>query len=61
MGEIDYRQYASECLALSKRAADPEDRELLIALAARWLELARRQPGFSVPGRQSENRGRRDH
>jgi len=36
-----YRQSASECLALAKRTADPEDRALLIAIATRWLDLAR--------------------
>lgn len=37
----EYRQCASECLSLSRRAVDAEDRELLVAMAAKWLDLAK--------------------
>jgi hypothetical protein len=37
-----YRQSASRCLALSRKAGDPADRELLVAMAQRWLQLAER-------------------
>ena len=53
-----YRQSASECLALAKRADDPECRALLIALASRLLELSRPKHG---PERPWKHRSRQDH
>jgi hypothetical protein len=37
-----YRQSAAQCLALSRKAGDAADRELLVAMAQRWLQLADR-------------------
>jgi hypothetical protein len=42
-----YRQSASQCLALSRKAGDPADRELLVAMAQRWLQLAGRADQFT--------------
>ena len=56
-----YRQSASECLALAKRAHDPECRELLIALASRLLDLSRPKRGISGPERPWKHRSRQDH
>jgi hypothetical protein len=36
----DYRRYASECLALAQRAADPNDRAQLLQMAHAFNELA---------------------
>jgi hypothetical protein len=36
----EFIKKAAECLALSRRATDPQDRLFLIDLAARWRELA---------------------
>ena len=62
MGQIElYRQSASECLALAKRADDPECRALLIALASRLLDLSRPKRGISGPERPWKNRSRQNH
>jgi hypothetical protein len=37
-----YRQSAAQCLALSRKVGDPADRDLLVTMAQRWLDLADR-------------------
>ena len=46
-----FRQSAAQCLALSRKAGDPADRELLVTMAQRWLQLADRAgfPGGTKP------------
>jgi hypothetical protein len=57
MGSVNsYRRYAAQCLALSKTAS--ADRELLVTMAQRWLELAERTHELHWPDkaeRQSED------
>lgn len=61
MSQIEfYRQSASECLALAKRADDPECRALLIALASRLLDLSRPKHGIGGPERPWKNRSRQE-
>lgn len=36
----DYLQYARECNRLALQTGDQEDRELLLAMAKAWTELA---------------------
>ena len=56
-----YRQSASECLALAKRSADPDDRTLLIAMATRWLHLARAEHRHSEREHPLKMRSREVH
>ena len=42
-----YRQSAAQCLALSRKAGDAADRDLLVAMAQRWLQLADRADPFA--------------
>jgi hypothetical protein len=43
MGQVKfYRRSATECLALADYVSDPGDRALLVAMAARWHDLAER-------------------
>ena len=43
MGQVKlYRRSATECLALADYMSDPGDRALLVAMAARWHDLAER-------------------
>jgi len=37
-----YRRSASECLALADIVSNPSDRAMLVAMAARWHDLAER-------------------
>ena len=39
----DYRRYAAECLALSARVSDVNDRDRLIQMAQAFLEIANKQ------------------
>jgi hypothetical protein len=62
MAQIEfYRQSASECLALAKRADDHECRAPLSALASRLLDLSRPKRGISGPERPWKNRSRQNH
>lgn len=65
MGSVEsYRQCAVQCLALSRKAGDPADRELLVLMAQRWLELADRRHDIREPDetqRQAQDQRRRDH
>ena len=65
MGRVEsYRRYAAQCLALSKQATNSNDRELLVTMAQRWLELAERMHAFhwaDEDALQGENQRRRDH
>ena len=56
----DYRQLASACLALAKRPADPQDRELLLNMASKWLELARGASTFRAARRAAKPQRRLD-
>ena len=58
-----YRRCAAQCLALSRKAGDPADRELLVVMAQRWLELAERKDDLHWPDflRPNEKNRRRDH
>jgi hypothetical protein len=38
----DFRRLAEECLRLARIATKPEDRAILVDVAERWLDLARR-------------------
>jgi hypothetical protein len=62
MGRVEsYRRYAAQCLALSKKAIHSADRELLLTMAQRWLELAERTHDFHWPDKpelQSEDQRR---
>jgi hypothetical protein len=40
--EEEYQRYAEECLRLSQQATNAESRVLLLEMAAKWRELARR-------------------
>ncbi len=43
MGRVKhYRRSATECLALADCVSNPGDRALLVAMAARWHDLAER-------------------
>jgi hypothetical protein len=37
-----YRRQAAECVALAKKALNPEDRARLLEMAQSWRELAER-------------------
>jgi hypothetical protein len=37
----DYRQQAEECRQLASRARTPEERDMILHMAATWEELAR--------------------
>ena len=37
---VQYRLCAAECLELAERAANPNDRGLLVSMAMRWIDLA---------------------
>ena len=37
----DYRQHAEECRQLASRARTPEERDMILSMAATWEELAR--------------------
>jgi hypothetical protein len=37
-----YRRYAADCLRLARSASDPDDKALLIEMAAGWQRLADR-------------------
>ena len=37
----DYRQHANECRQLASRARTPEERDMILNMAATWEELAR--------------------
>ena len=39
----EYRQHAAECLALSKRVNNPNDKARLVQIAQAFLELAERR------------------
>jgi hypothetical protein len=41
----EYRHYASQCLALAQRAADPKDRARLLEMAHAFNELAAKVAG----------------
>ena len=48
MGRVkNYRRSATECLALADLVSNPGDRAMLVAMAARWHDLAERagKPG----------------
>ena len=56
-----YRRFAAQCLALSKKATNPDNRELLVTMAQRWLDLADRTHEFHWPDnsqRQPEDQRR---
>ena len=36
----EYKEHAEECRALSRRSKSPEDREMLLNMAATWDALA---------------------
>jgi hypothetical protein len=36
----EYRRYAAECLALSQRHANADDKARLISMAENWLRMA---------------------
>jgi hypothetical protein len=64
MGSVEsYRRCAAQCLALSRKVGDPADRELLVTMAQRWLDLAHRRPeiGWREEPRQTGEDQRRDH
>jgi hypothetical protein len=43
MGRLNrYRRSSTECLALADFVSHPDDRALLVAMAARWHDLAER-------------------
>jgi hypothetical protein len=46
---VSYRQSAAQCLTLSRKTGDPADRESLVTMAQRWLELAERTHEFHCP------------
>jgi hypothetical protein len=48
----DYRRYASECLSLAQRAADPNDRERLLQMAHAFNELAAKAGAAEDPGQK---------
>jgi hypothetical protein len=54
----DYRQLAS--VALAKRATDPQDRQLLLNVASKWLELARGASTFSSAARAAKPKRQRE-
>ena len=37
----DYREHAEECRQLASRARTPEERDMILSMAATWEELAR--------------------
>jgi hypothetical protein len=45
----DYRRLAEECLRLARIATKVEDRAILVDVAARWLDLARRNEPRATP------------
>ena len=48
---VSYRQCAAQCLTLSRKMGDPADRELLVTMAQRWLDLVHRT--HDVTGRMN--------
>ena len=51
MGRVKhYRRSATECLALADCVSNPGDRALLVAMAARWHDLAERADKNAEPG-----------
>ena len=38
---IDYHRHAEECRALATRARSPEEKQMLMNMAASWEELAK--------------------
>jgi hypothetical protein len=42
---VERRQFAAECLALARQAADLNIRAALISMAQKWLELADERRG----------------
>jgi hypothetical protein len=38
----EYRRYAAECIRVAQVAADPKDKALLLEMAEKWRELAKR-------------------
>ena len=62
MGRVEsYRRYAAQCLALSRKATNSDDRELLVTMAQRWLELADRTHDIRRQMNRSGQDQRRDH
>jgi hypothetical protein len=50
MGRVKhYRRSATECLALADCVSNPGDRALLVAMAARWHDLAERADKDAEP------------
>jgi hypothetical protein len=50
MGRVKlYRRSATECLALADLVSNAGDRAMLVAMAARWHDLAQRADRNSVP------------
>lgn len=37
---VEYRKHAEECRTLAKRARSPEEREMILQMAATWEDLA---------------------
>jgi hypothetical protein len=38
----EYRRYAAECIRVAQETADPKDKALLLEMAEKWRELAKR-------------------
>jgi hypothetical protein len=49
-----YRRSATECLALADLVSNPGDRAMLVAMAARWHDLAERTGKHGGPDREPD-------
>ena len=49
----DYRQHAEECRQLASRARTPEERDMILSMAATWEELARSHERTLKPAAKS--------
>ena len=63
MGRVkNYRRSATECLALADLVSNPGDRAMLVAMAARWYDLAERAgshgDAYGAPNPHLERRSR---
>jgi len=65
MGSVqNYRRSATECLALADLVSNPGDRAMLVAMAARWYDLAEKvgkhgdAHGFPNPHQERRSRFR---
>jgi hypothetical protein len=51
-----YRRYAAECVSMSERGKNPNDKALFLKMATMWLRLAEFAEKNERPDKLSEDR-----